>query len=323
MNVVMIIPTGLGCNIGGHAGDAGAVAKLLASCCDTLITHPNVLNASDINEKTENTWYVDGYLLDEFLRGKVNLAPPKQNKILLAVNYPVMPQTVNSVNAARHTIGAEIEIMPLKAPLTAIAAFNPDGSAGGTICGHSDLIAQALQHEFDALAIQSVIDVSKSVALDYLRNGGVNPWGGIEAILSRCIADGVKRPVAHAPMDSGVFDQFNEVVPSRMAAELVSVSYLHCVLQGLHDAPMPTHRPAGLQRDDIDLLIAPDGCWGSAHTACFAHGIEIVAVNDNRPQSPQPSDPRTTIVENYLEAAGLVMAQRARVSTRSLRSGDY
>ena len=44
MNIVLIIPTGLGAEIGGHAGDGNAVAKLMASTCEHLITHPNVVN---------------------------------------------------------------------------------------------------------------------------------------------------------------------------------------------------------------------------------------------------------------------------------------
>jgi hypothetical protein len=47
-NTVLVVPTGIGSEIGGHAGDAGPVAKLLASVCDSVITHPNVVNASDI-----------------------------------------------------------------------------------------------------------------------------------------------------------------------------------------------------------------------------------------------------------------------------------
>ena len=47
-NVVHLVPTGIGAEIGGHAGDATPTAKLLASVCDTLITHPNVVNASDV-----------------------------------------------------------------------------------------------------------------------------------------------------------------------------------------------------------------------------------------------------------------------------------
>lgn len=56
---VFIVPTGIGCEIGGHAGDATPAARLTAACCDKLIVHPNVVNASDINEMTENMIYVE------------------------------------------------------------------------------------------------------------------------------------------------------------------------------------------------------------------------------------------------------------------------
>src|SRR5688572_28073492 len=49
-NVILVVPTGIGAEIGGHAGDAGPVAKMLSVLCDNLILHPNVVNASDINE---------------------------------------------------------------------------------------------------------------------------------------------------------------------------------------------------------------------------------------------------------------------------------
>ena len=71
MNIVHIIPTGVGAEIGGHAGDGNPSAKLLASICDNLITHPNVVNASDINEMTENTLYVEGSMLVRFLEGEI------------------------------------------------------------------------------------------------------------------------------------------------------------------------------------------------------------------------------------------------------------
>jgi hypothetical protein len=58
-NAVLLVPTGIGAAIGGHAGDAGPASRLLATVCDNLITHPNVVNASDINEMTENTLYVE------------------------------------------------------------------------------------------------------------------------------------------------------------------------------------------------------------------------------------------------------------------------
>ena len=45
--VVNIIPTGIGCSIGGYAGDATPTANLLASTVDYLITNPNTVNASN------------------------------------------------------------------------------------------------------------------------------------------------------------------------------------------------------------------------------------------------------------------------------------
>ena len=41
---IFIVPTGIGCEIGGFAGDALPTAKLLASASGCLITHPNVMN---------------------------------------------------------------------------------------------------------------------------------------------------------------------------------------------------------------------------------------------------------------------------------------
>ena len=78
-NGVFIIPTGLGAEIGGHAGDASPAAKLVASVCDNLVIHPNVVNASDINEMTENMLYVEGSILDRFLEGSIGLKKVHSN----------------------------------------------------------------------------------------------------------------------------------------------------------------------------------------------------------------------------------------------------
>ena len=44
MPTLMLVPTGIGCAIGGYAGDALPSARLLAAASGCLITHPNVLN---------------------------------------------------------------------------------------------------------------------------------------------------------------------------------------------------------------------------------------------------------------------------------------
>ena len=43
---LLLIPTGIGCEQGGFAGDALPVARLLAAASDCLITHPNVMNGA-------------------------------------------------------------------------------------------------------------------------------------------------------------------------------------------------------------------------------------------------------------------------------------
>ena len=315
MNVVLIIPTGIGCEIGGHAGDANPVAKLIAAVCDNLITHPNVVNASDINEMTENTLYVEGSILDRFLWGQIELESVFYNKILLAVNKPVDIHTINAVSAARVTLGADISIIELDTPLKMIAKME-NGCAGGEISGWRQLIKQVNNYDFDALAISTPITVSKQIGLNYLKNGGINPWGGIEAIGSRLIANALDKPVAHSTCGEGAMKNFKEVVDPRISAETVSVCYLHCVFKGLHRAPKIGK---GLSVNDIDYLITPINCVGEPHWACQKFNIPIIAVKENKTclNDTMPDD--FIFVNNYLEAAGLLLAMKAGVYYKTVR----
>ena len=170
MNIVFIIPTGIGAAIGGHAGDGTPAAKLIAQCCDKFITHPNVVNASDINEMPPNTLYVEGSMLDRFLDGEIYLREVYHNKILVAVNGPVNNTTINAVSAARATIGADISIIELAVELKMEAYFDERGVATGNIHGEQALIEQVKDLGFDVLAIHSKIDVSDETALAYLNN---------------------------------------------------------------------------------------------------------------------------------------------------------
>jgi hypothetical protein len=317
MNIVMIIPTGIGCEIGGHAGDATPAAKLLGMCCDKLILHPNVVNASDINEMPPNALYVEGGILDRFLEGQVDLCEVSQNRILLAVNAPVRNETINAASAARTTIGADIRIIELKTPLRMRATLEGD-RASGVVNGWRELVDQVREYDFDALAISTPIDCEKDRALQYFRVGGVNPWGAVEAIGSRLISDCLNRPVAHAPVESDDAEMktFNEVVDSRMAAEVVSTAYLHCVLKGLHSAPQIGK---GLSVNDVDCLVSPYGCSGRPHIACIQSRIPIIFVRENSTVLNNPTPTESIVAENYLEAAGLLMAMRAGISPESVR----
>jgi Protein of unknown function (DUF3326) len=73
--VAQVVPTGLRCEIGGFAGDAGPATNLLAASADMVVTHPNAVNASELNEMSENVLYVEGKSLDDLLLGHVGLLP--------------------------------------------------------------------------------------------------------------------------------------------------------------------------------------------------------------------------------------------------------
>ena len=318
MNIVLVIPTGIGAEIGGHAGDGNGVAKLLASVADNLITHPNVLNASDINEMPNNTLYVEGSMLDRFLRGEINLKKAKGNRILLAVNK-VNNDIINATSAARATIGANIRIIELNTPLLMKACMK-NGKATGDISGWDDLVEQVNEYydEFDALAIASPIEVNKEAAENYLINGGVNPWGGIEAKGSKRIADALDKPVAHAPFGN-TLENFDQVVDPRMAAETVSVAYIHCVFKGLHKAPRVSYNSNDLSVKDVDCLITPINCVGEPHWACIKEGIPIIAVKENKTVLNDVMPDSFIVVDNYLEAVGMVQLLKLGMTVESVR----
>ena len=324
---VMIVPTGIGCSIGGHAGDANPAAKLLASVCDKLIVHPNVVNASDINEMTENMLYVEGSMLDRFLEGEIALREVRSNKILVAVNSPVRNETINSVSAARATLGADIEMMVLEKGLIMRGGIDGNGNAKGFVGGIDDLVCQIQDYEFDALAITTQIEVLKEVTLGYWAQGGVNPWGYVEAQLSKQISGRIGKPVAHSPeeCDWVVAENYKpKVIDPRMSAEAVSVSYLHCILKGLHKAPRVgiPFADGDLRMQDVDCLVSPYGVIGRPHRACHEAHVPMIVVEENDVVGGMAYAYEQfggyVVVESYMEAVGYIQAMKIGIMRESV-----
>lgn len=326
MNGVFIIPTGIGCEIGGHAGDANPAVKLIASVCDKLIVNPNAVNASDINEMPDNCLYVEGSTIDRFLETEIGLKQVKRNKILVATNAPLTDNVVNSVNAARATIGLESEIVVLKTSLKMIAKKNEDGSAGGIVEGWEELVNQVKKHDFDALAITSQIICPKEDVIDYIEHGGVNLWGAVEAKVSRLISCALNKPVAHSPVENdwAIKENYNPpVTDARLSAEMVSVSYLHCVLKGLWKAPRLVLGISDINWIDIDFMISPYGCWGNPHKACGKNNIPIIFVRENKTiygsNWYEKDFGSCVFVDDYLEAVGVIKAMDIGITIESIR----
>jgi hypothetical protein len=90
--VALILPTGIGAEHGGYAGDALPIAKAIAHCCDRLITHPNVMNGAQMYWPLPNVWYVEGYGLDRFAAGEWGLQPVHRNRISLVLDRGIEPE---------------------------------------------------------------------------------------------------------------------------------------------------------------------------------------------------------------------------------------
>ena len=341
-NAVFVVPTGIGAAIGGHAGDATPAARVLAELCDKLITHPNVVNASDLNEMPENALYVEGNTLTRLMMGTAALAPVRSNRVLVVIDEHEIAMfandTINAVSAARATYGLDApKVVKLDPPLHMAANFVNSGRAAGEVEGLERLCTVLDEHqgEFDAVAIASVIDVDDQYHEEYFHDDGsmINPWGGVEAMLTHALSLLYEIPAAHSPMlENHKVANFDlGLVEPRLAAEAVSLTFVQCMLKGLQRSPRiitgadAMAAPGLITAADVSCLIIPDKCVGLPTLAALEQGIPVIAVaeNDNLMQNDLRLLPWATgqlhLVENYWESAGVMAALKTGITPASLR----
>jgi len=341
-NAVFIVPTGIGAEIGGHAGDATPAARVLAEACDRLITHPNVVNASDINEMPDNALYVEGSTITRLMMGTVALQPVRANRVLVVMDDHEIEMftndTINAVSAARATYGFDCtKIIKLHPPLQMAAEFMKSGRAAGKVTGLERVFTVLDENigTFDAVAIASVIDLDDDMLEEYFNRDGEmgNPWGGVEAMLTHALSMIYGVPAAHSPMlESHVIANIDlGLVEPRLAAEAVSLTFVQCMLKGLHRSPRiitdagAMSEPGVLSAADVSCLVIPDNCIGLPTLAALEQGIPVIAIRENK--NLMQNDLRVLpwasnqlhIVENYWEAVGVMTALKAGIAPSSLR----
>jgi hypothetical protein len=340
-NVVLLVPTGIGSEIGGHAGDAMPVAALAASVVDTLVTHPNVVNASDIMELPPNALYVEGSVIARMMTGAVALRRVRANRVLVVIDrhdlQKYVDAAVNSVSAARVSFGLDVtDVVEVEPRVRLRSRFTGSGRAVGEVT-ELDALLDVLDDRrgaYDAVALSTQVEVPINFHLDYYKARGamVNPWGGAEAIFTHAVSSMYDVPTAHSPMleSKEVEDLDAGVVDPRMAAEAISTAFFVCVLKGLQRSPQlvpVAGRPAEdeLAAEHVSALVIPDGAIGVPTLAALEQGIPVIAVRENRNilhndlhRLPWRRG-QLLVVDNYWEAVGVLAALRTGIDTSVVR----
>jgi hypothetical protein len=335
--VLSIIPTGIGCSVGGYAGDAAPATRLLASTVDYLVTNPNAVNASDFVAMDANVLYAEGYMIDLLCKGTVDLYVPYGNRIGLVVEKsPAASLEVvfNIVNAVRAVHGVDIrDVVITEQAVGSRCVKNESGCFVGTVDRPQVILEaceQLVRRGCNAIALTT--NVEDLPPDDYARHFAgecPNPVGGVEAILSHLVVRHFRVPAAHAPLlNVKELDLEDRVVDARGAGELASVSGLACVLIGLRRAPQLDPVGKGgvadvINRNNLLALVTPASCLGGI-PALYARraGIPILAVRGNETILDVTAEALgiSGVIEvaNYAEAAGLVLALRRGISPQSL-----
>ena len=296
--VVMVIPTGVGASQGGYGGDATVWMNVIASVCDTLITHPNVANAAAFQQLPDNALYVEGYGLDAFLKGDWGLrrVPSQRIGVILDAGLEEGMKTLhyNVVNAVQATYGVPmVGIAESSEPLQLNLELTEAGISVGTWQNPQAVLSVAKQliqtQGMTALAL--VARMEEPQESPYNKGVGVDPIGGLEAILSHTLVQALEIPVANAPC----FD-WEEAQPRRdewvhpfTASEYTTASFLPCVLRGLHHAPdfipLKTAFPYTdvLTKHDLNAIVLPYDCMGGIpFLSAIERGIPVIAVKSNK-----------------------------------------
>lgn len=326
---VLLIPTGIGADIGGQCGDGNSVARFIGTASDTLITHPNVVNAADINEMLDNTQYVEGSILSRLLLGQIGLQKVRSNRVLMLMDkHPESffnEEIINAVSSARITLGMDCDVYEMENLITSISKYAQSGRAVGEISGLENLfsVIGKFKDNYDAIGLSTFIKVPDDYHKKYfLTDDMINPWGGIEAMLTHSIAEIYKIPCAHSPMmtSSEIMELKPGVVDPRKAPESASITYLYSVLKGLFRSPRIVGPNYGITLEDISCVVIPDGCIGLPTLACLENNIPLIVVrgNKNLMQNDLQKLPfkngKVFFVDNYLEAAGVITALKAGIS---------
>ena len=283
-----IVPTGIGASIGGYAGDASCYARKFADKIK-LIVNPNVVNAGGFSGITPNMFYVEGYSLDNFFKVKINLLPSRKNKIGIvfdkAIPQDVLNVHINTMNAVKTVYDVNICGYQITEQEVGVEFYiDGNGISTGGIKNPETLLKackEQLQQGAEALALVCMFEDPEEDNLDYANGIGVDPVGGVEAIISHYISKELNVPCAHSP----AFEDYSvssDIVHPRSASEYITPTFLLCILVGLAQEPKLTSSN-GISIDNLDFLVMPYDAIGSTPVfEAIKRNINVFLIKENK-----------------------------------------
>lgn len=333
--VVLIVPTGIGAAIGGYAGDALPVARAIAQISDRLITHPNVLNGAQLYWSLPNVYYVEGYGLDQFAGNRWGLRPVHQNRIGLILDQSIEPDLklrhLQAAEAVKTTLGLPItDYVVTDQPLEVQLKTAQSGASWGSI-GHPDSLLRAAEALIKKAKVSAIAVIARfpddpeaEALANYRQGKGVDALAGAEAIISHLIVREFQIPCAHAPALSPL--PLDPHLSPRAAAEELGYTFLPCVLVGLSRAPQlisKAHQPNDITAEAVDAVVIPASAAGGSAVLSFSQfQAQVIAVEENKTTmevTPESLGIKTIRVRSYLEALGVLVAQRNGIDPNALR----
>ena len=347
---LLIIPSGIGCSIGGYAGDAIPVARLLAAASGLLITHPNVLNGASLYWPDSRLQYVEGFGIDKFASGAIGLRPVLKRKVGLLLDAQIEPDLrqrhLEVANACRASLGLDIgPVITTDIELEVDLEVATSGSSWGGV-RHPDVLLSSAERLRDAGAEAIAVvtrfpdDIASQQIDDYRKGNGVDIVAGAEAVISHLLVNHLGIPCAHAPALRPL--QIEQELDPRAAAEELGHTFLTSVLVGLSRAPdmIPLEAHAlkefkysseVLTVDNLGAVVAPNGSLGGeAVLACIEKGIPLIGVSNPGvcrigaeelgiiDSQKETKSFKFLTASNYAEAAGLIVALREGITRESL-----
>ena len=303
-----IVPTGVGASIGGYAGDASSYAREFAQK-SKLIVNPNVVNAGGFSGITDNMLYVEGYSLDSFFKGEINLIPSVNNKIGIvydkAIPNDVLNVHINTQNAVKTVYGINLFGFEETEEEVGVEFFvNNENISVGNVKNISTLensCQKLIDRGSEVIAVVCMFDEPESDNQNYSNGIGVDPVGGVEAIISHYISKKFKIPCAHSPAFED-YQIYPELVNPKSASEYITPTFLPCILIGLSNAPkITTDLTKGINIRDLDYLVMPYNSLGSTPVfEALKHGIKVYSVRENQTELDVTKEkllPNSNIIE--------------------------